>query len=676
MHSALLKPVVLSFVFWIFTSIGVLAQNGTVLSSDSLCNLPCPSGFHCFNNTIKTTVIELGHNGHICDGQSAEECYGETDPLGFVRGPRQIPQTVIQGDIVIFKPISITVNVVNVSRDTYYNCGSDGQQVHGTTSTSFLVPSQYLNPTGIKYFITTNVISCSFGIKLELYVRSRQEPGCLNPATPNLGVCSGAGLCASDAKTFFTRNYSCLCCNAYKGRYCEELDSCDASRNPCKNGATCTDLTDGIVDSFNCSCVPGYKGTFCEKNINECNSGPCQNGAFCSDSINSYTCLCTPGFEGENCDITIPDLCADNPCANGGTCLRSGVKRRNYTCTCLPNFTGRNCTVNIPSSSIQTSTLFSTTLVGNSTRFATQESFFSSVHTTRLTSTVPITSPMRTSTSQVVSSPTPSQRSSSVSVASKLVTSLSLSIQQSLSITETRNLVSTTEFSSSFSSAHTAFESSLPVVSSPKATLSSVLFLPTSVSSTFSQADTSSMATSESLSLVTTTTKSMESFSSKSSLTSSFVFTSSTSSPGPSPSPVTSMISSSSYSSLLLASSPVLTSTVGRSTGRSSIMVPSLTMLPSTITSTSSIRTTLPSLSTVYYTSTIRISPSMSTVLVSSSVMPTIPPTPTTPPLINQTCLHNPCNNGTCFNESYVGYEFRCECPHPTFGPVCTRGKC
>ena len=80
------------------------AQNSTSQPRGSVPNLHCPSGLHCFNNTVRTVTIEWGHNGHICDGQFEEEFYGEKDPFGFVRGPRQQHQTVVQGDKVIFKP--------------------------------------------------------------------------------------------------------------------------------------------------------------------------------------------------------------------------------------------------------------------------------------------------------------------------------------------------------------------------------------------------------------------------------------------------------------------------------------------------------------------------------------------------------------------------------------------
>ena len=659
-------------VVWVFASslCVVSAQNGTSPFSNSLCILQCPSGFHCFNNTVKTTVIQWGHNGHICDGQTPGECYnGEIDPLGFQRAPRQVPQTVVQGDTVIFKPVSITLEVLNVSRDDFFSCDStNGQLVENRTNDLFQVPSKYLNPPGIKYFVTKEDIffSCSFGIRLEVYVRSRQQPGCINPAIPNLGVCSGVGLCASQARTFFTRNYSCLCCDAYKGRYCEELDSCHASRNPCKNGATCQDIVDGVADTFNCSCVAGYEGTFCEKNINECQSNPCINGGFCSDDINQYKCLCPPDIEGVNCEVVIKDLCADNPCANGGTCLRSGDKRRNYTCTCPPNFTGRNCTVKITSSSVavtskpffQTSKVFSTSLVANSSLF-TQGLSTSSVIATAVTSSAPKTSSQiitGTGSSQDLEmSPALTSQQLSVSmITSKSVTLLSSSTLHVQSL-------STVKLSSSFLSVHET--SSFPAIgTTSQVTFSSVLLTPTAMNSTVSQAVTPITSSSRSPTVVTMTTKLMESFSSKPARTLSLQLTSSPASSLP-------------LSSSSLKSSPALTSTVSDSLSTSTVFSSSVISPPAASMSPVITTPLSLSLSTVYYTSTVKISPSMSTVFISSSVAATTSPTPTTIPLINQTCIDNPCNNGTCVEESYLGNKFRCECPYPTVGPVCKSGE-
>ena len=41
-----------------------------------------------------------------------------------------------------------------------------------------------------------------------------------------------------------------------------------------------------------------FSGSTCATNVNECASGPCQNGGACTDGINSYTCACAAGYNG------------------------------------------------------------------------------------------------------------------------------------------------------------------------------------------------------------------------------------------------------------------------------------------------------------------------------------------------------------------------------------------
>ena len=40
---------------------------------------------------------------------------------------------------------------------------------------------------------------------------------------------------------------------------------------------------------------------FLSIDIDECASGPCQNGATCVDGVNSYTCTCLPGYYDLTC---------------------------------------------------------------------------------------------------------------------------------------------------------------------------------------------------------------------------------------------------------------------------------------------------------------------------------------------------------------------------------------
>lgn len=73
---------------------------------------------------------------------------------------------------------------------------------------------------------------------------------------------------------------------------CNPPDLCAAL--PCKNG----ECIDNFY-RFNCSCFPGWMGNNCSQDINECNSGICENDGTCTNFEGGFSCTCTPGFSGE-----------------------------------------------------------------------------------------------------------------------------------------------------------------------------------------------------------------------------------------------------------------------------------------------------------------------------------------------------------------------------------------
>ncbi|XP_028828786.1 protein crumbs homolog 2a isoform X2 [Denticeps clupeoides] len=157
-----------------------------------------------------------------------------------------------------------------------------------------------------------------------------------------------------------TNHYTCLCWPGYDGQNCEvDMDECADA--PCLNGGQCFQNSDPAnweegwefsyahAAGYVCHCQPGYMGENCSVNIDECGSGPCQNGATCKDLVNAYVCVCPAGFTGESCEVNI-DECESQPCHNGAWC-EDGVA--DYTCHCptpengsLP-WGGHDCSVQL-----------------------------------------------------------------------------------------------------------------------------------------------------------------------------------------------------------------------------------------------------------------------------------------------------------------------------------------
>ena len=136
---------------------------------------------------------------------------------------------------------------------------------------------------------------------------------------------------------------------------CEDIDEC--SPDPCLNGATCSQTSDGttpVVGGYFCACPVGFSGVNCEVNIDECVGTPCKNSGTCIDGANTFTCNCSTstansagvsGWTGATCEDNVDEctLGTDN-CDENAVC---GDTDGDFTCVCSANYNGdgTSCTV-------------------------------------------------------------------------------------------------------------------------------------------------------------------------------------------------------------------------------------------------------------------------------------------------------------------------------------------
>ncbi|XP_076808503.1 uncharacterized protein LOC143451672 isoform X1 [Clavelina lepadiformis] len=126
---------------------------------------------------------------------------------------------------------------------------------------------------------------------------------------------------------------------AYWRRY---TDTNQCQPNPCNS--THTARCEDLVGDYSCHCLPGYHGKNCENEVNVCANQPCKNGATClRHSPTSFSCNCPAGYRGSTCSVDI-DECATANCGLHGTCV-DGVN--SFTCDCDPGYRGEVCDENI-----------------------------------------------------------------------------------------------------------------------------------------------------------------------------------------------------------------------------------------------------------------------------------------------------------------------------------------
>ncbi|CAG5125571.1 unnamed protein product, partial [Candidula unifasciata] len=128
----------------------------------------------------------------------------------------------------------------------------------------------------------------------------------------------------------------------------KDIDECQS--DPCQHNSTCNNI---FKDGFKCNCTPGYNGILCETEINECIAySPCKNRGSCRDKVADYDCTCPapvasrPNFGGKNCTTFLRGCEGPRRCWNGN-CIPKLVNEtqdsHSFDCDCYPGYTGPYC---------------------------------------------------------------------------------------------------------------------------------------------------------------------------------------------------------------------------------------------------------------------------------------------------------------------------------------------
>ncbi|XP_047741049.1 protein crumbs isoform X1 [Hyalella azteca] len=275
----------------------------------------CEHGGHCASPADNFTCSCLsGFEGHFCE-INIDDCVGNTCQNG-----------ASCRDGIDFYMCECAAGYTGANCETEINECEAQPCMHGGTCTD--------NVASFTCACTEDYVGDTCA---DLKINSCENRRCQNNAT-----CSDLFLSMESQLSRVPDNYSCQCLFGYTGHDCDTVvDFCKDIN--CHFG-TCS--LSYVKPGWRCSCQKGYEGQLCDNDIDECASGPCLNGAACTESVDSYHCDCLPGWEGETCNEDV-DECALHVanCSDINQCINTPGS---FECDCPDDLCGSTCSLHNP----------------------------------------------------------------------------------------------------------------------------------------------------------------------------------------------------------------------------------------------------------------------------------------------------------------------------------------